>query len=288
MKIRALLILFVFSCSQVPLPSLAQSPSAPSAESAFLQGMAFYDQLDYENAIQAFEKALQGDGLGRDERVKAYTCLGVIYVGMNRKDEAIGQFLSLLKIAPDVSLDYGLRSPKVMEALREAREIYIREMKATDTVPPVIQASPVSGKVPFGNRLDLTFRISDSNRIVQPQIFFRKKGDLTYDFLPLQPQGGDVFFASIPSAAVTGEAVEYYVVAIDEAGNATIEGSAGIPFSVPVAQNPEVRPWYKKWWVWTLVAVVAGGGTAAGVLLSTSDDGGKSANTGSASITFGP
>jgi len=290
MKVRALLALMAFWFPQLPLPArAAEAPPPEAAHLAFEEGMRLYEALDYEQAIRSFQDALQGHALTREQRIQACTRMGVMYVGMNREEEAVAPFLALLAIDPDVTLDYGLRSPKVMEALRKAREIYIREKKATDTSAPVIQASPLEGKAAFGRRLDLTFRISDATRIVQPQVFFRKKGDLTYEFLPLQSQGRDVYFASIPSNAMTGEALEYYVVAIDEAGNATIEGSAGMPFSIPVAPNPQVRPWYKKWWVWTLVAVAAGGAATAGVLLSSGDDtpAGNS-NTGTATITFGP
>jgi len=196
MKTRAWIALASLLCAG--LAPTAPALADPSADALFQPGLEAYGQPESEQAIAALDAALGSGSLTRDQKIQAYTCLGVIYVGMNSRNEAILQFLALLRIDPDVKIEYGLRSPKVTEALREAREIYVRQMKATDTAAPVIQISPVTGKVPFGSRLDLTFRISDQNRIVQPQIFFRKAGDLTYDFLPLQPQGRDVYFVSIP------------------------------------------------------------------------------------------
>jgi hypothetical protein len=41
-------------------------------------------------------------------------------------------------------------------------------------------------------------------------------------------------------------------------------------------------PWYKKWWVWTVVgAAVVGAGVTAGVLLSGEEEAGKSGFTAS-------
>lgn len=288
MKIRAILALLALCLPPTPQAALA-GPSGPAAaETQFRQAVEFYEQLDYEHAIPAFLAAIEEEALGPAQRAQAHTCLGVMYLSMDRADDALRQFVLLLEVDPEVALDYGLRSPKVMDTLREAREIYIRERRAMDTTAPVIQTSPLPGLADHGRRLDLAFRISDASRIVQAQIFFRKHGDLTYDFLPLEAQGGDVYAASIPSYAVTGTAVEYYVVAIDEAGNASIEGSAGMPLSIRVALPPELKPWYKKWWVWTVAAAVLGGAVAAGVLLSSDEDGARAAGTGSATITFGP
>jgi tetratricopeptide (TPR) repeat protein len=288
MRTKALIVLtaFLYATSPCPLPALQAAPA--DAPDAVQQGIDLYNQLEYEQAIDALQSALARSDLELSQRVRAMSYLGVIHVAMNHEQEAVSCFVALLKIEPDVQLEPALRSPKVMEVLKAARESYVRELRASDVGAPVIQVSPVEGKAPYGRACDLTLRISDRTRIVQPQIFFRKKGDTSYAFLPLQFQGGEVYHITVPSGAMTADALEFYIVAIDEAGNASIEGSAGMPLTVPVAPNPQIKPWYKKWWVWTAVAVVAGGATAAGVLLASNGGSSSSPATGSATVHFGP
>ena len=289
MRLRSLLALVFFLHALLPFPVPSARGEGLPDSAQVEKGIDLYNRLEYEQAMEAFQAALADQDLDRAQCARSHTYLGVILVAMNREAEAVSSFVSLLRIDPDAQLDPSLRSPKVLEVLRSARESYIRELRASDNGAPAIQVSTREGKVPYAKRLALTFRISDQNRIVQPQIFFRKKGDIGYSFLPLDPQGGEVYLVSIPPGAVTAEALEYYVVAIDEAGNASIEGSAAIPLAIEVQPNPDIKPWYRKWWVWTLVAAAAGGATAAGVLLTSGDEGRTAAaTTGSATIRFGP
>ncbi len=80
----------------------------------------------------------------------------------------------------------------------------------------------------------------------------------------------------IPAAAlVAGTHVEYYVRALNAQGSVLAEsGTPTLPFRLQVAAPamaaggggagaPAHTPWFKRWWVWTIVGAVAVGGSAA-------------------------
>jgi tetratricopeptide (TPR) repeat protein len=47
----------------------------------------------------------------------------------------------------------------------------------------------------------------------------------------------------------------------------TLEPEPATPASAPV-DEPEAKPWFKKWWVWAAVGVVVAGGVTTAVLLT--------------------
>jgi len=79
----------------------------------------------------------------------------------------------------------------------------------------------------------------------------------------------------IPATAlVAGTRVEYWVRALNAQGSVLAEsGTATLPFRLQVAAPaiaasqgagaPASTPWFKRWWVWTIVGAVAIGGGAA-------------------------
>jgi hypothetical protein len=84
---------------------------------------------------------------------------------------------------------------------------------------------------------------------------------------------------SVPLSAV-GESpgtLSYYIEILDEKDNVLMRrGAPGEPFVLPLtaerARTPQSdsspRPWYKRWWVWTVAGVLVAGATTA-VVVST-------------------
>jgi hypothetical protein len=78
---------------------------------------------------------------------------------------------------------------------------------------------------------------------------------------------------TVPGAALPpGARIDYYVRALDEHGSTVAEsGTPTLPFRLQVATpgggearaGREPTPWYKRWWVWTIVGAAAIGAGAA-------------------------
>ncbi len=178
---------------------------------------------------------------------------------------------------------------------------------------PVIQHEPPGQSAPVGKALRIEATIRDKSGIKDATVFYRKAGEEDYQQIKMVPQGNDLYFATIPADGVKEPGVEYYIQASDKAGNIVMRGFSFSPLSLSVTRRvpapqlskplvltptPEERmtmkteapaveeekPWYKKWWVWTIAGAVVIGAAAAG-----GGGGGGStgagAGTGSATIS---
>ena len=156
---------------------------------------------------------------------------------------------------------------------------------AEDHEPPRIRHTPVLSSTP-GKPIEISARITDDlGEVAFPRVYFRRVGETKYSVVTLR-RAGERYAASIPTMAVTTDGVEYYIEAFDSRGNGPAQhGSAEAPHRVEVAAAasrparpapPATRPWYTRWWVWTLVGgvVVAGTVTAVAVAVTGDDDGG--------------
>src|SRR3954470_17222242 len=71
---------------------------------AVQKGVAAYDALEFERAVQLLNAAL-GDSLTRDEKIITWRTLGFAYSALDRPADARGAFTRLLKIDPNADLD---------------------------------------------------------------------------------------------------------------------------------------------------------------------------------------
>jgi len=161
------------------------------------------------------------------------------------------------------SSDHAAASATLLEEGVKSGETLTRP----DPVPPKIEYTPYRGKLPSGIGIEIWSRIRDNTSVARAELFFRNKGDLGFQSLPLQNEGNDIYTVTVPADSITGSAVEYYLMAQDAAGNLSYAGTVESPYRVAVAGGPELKPWYKKWWVWGIVALAAGAGAGAGIAM---------------------
>jgi hypothetical protein len=181
---------------------------------------------------------------------------------------------------------------------------------------PVIQHEPPGQSAPVGKALRIEATIRDKAGIKDATVFYRKSGEDNYQQVKMESQGNDLYSATIPADGIKEPGVEYYIQASDKAGNIVMRGFSFSPLSLSVTRgvpapqqgtplvltpSPEERmtmkseapavegekPWYKKWWVWTLAGAVvigaaAGGGGGGG---GGGSSPGAGAGTGSATIS---
>ncbi len=177
-----------------------------------------------------------------------------------------------------------------------------------DITPPVIEHDPMSESAPAGKPTLVTATVSDSESGVKTvNLFFRTKSTEPGKFNRIAMESRDgttTYIAEIPERYVQGPGVEYYIEAVDIAGNKILRGVNFSPLLISVAPGPggettasgaaptpgealsaaEQDSQQKKNWLY-----VAGGVVAAGVIYALSDPGGGGGggdkNKGSVTIT---
>jgi hypothetical protein len=184
-----------------------------------------------------------------------------------------------------------------------------------DLAAPIISHEPPSQSLRSGEPLTVQATITDNTEIKEATLFYRTMGKEEYSSINMErkPQGS--YSASIPTEEVAEPGVEYYIQASDQAGNIALRGFSFSPLTVTVtspvpekktdealtqnvfpteeknvamkSDEASLKPWYKKWWVWTLVGavVIAGAAAAGGGGGGGSDSAGAGGQTGTAVIT---
>lgn len=178
----------------------------------------------------------------------------------------------------------------------------------SDQTAPAIQHEPPA-LILLGESALLEATVSDNRAVKEVLLFYRTVGDDDYLSLTMEPIGESRYRASLPSEEVREPGLEYYIQAIDSAGNIARQGFPFSPLEVIVsAASPEgqqedfterifpeqergvglkteettAKPWYKKWWVWTIAGAVAIGAAAAA---GGGGGGGNKSENGSATIS---
>jgi hypothetical protein len=100
---------------------------------------------------------------------------------------------------------------------------------ADDTAPLIGLASIVDGQ-PSGTPVTVSATITDASGVASATLYYRADSAGAFTSTPMVPGGGDNFTAVIPGDSVRTPAVEYYVVAFD---NAELANSATAPSGAP-------------------------------------------------------
>ena len=101
--------------------------------------------------------------------------------------------------------------------------------QSEDRTPPLIDFQPLEE----GRRGDtqvFSANVSDDSAIESVTFRYRTDAAEPYRALPMEPLGGtDIYTVSIDGADASAESIQYYIEAIDEARNRSIEGFAFDP-----------------------------------------------------------
>jgi hypothetical protein len=106
-------------------------------------GVAAYDDLEYDKAIDLLHKAL-AESLTRDEKLVTYRTLAFCHVALGDEPAARDQFKALLRVDPTVKMDRTI-SPRVRKVFDEARA----QMPPAELVVVPVRDKPVEQKKPI-------------------------------------------------------------------------------------------------------------------------------------------
>jgi tetratricopeptide (TPR) repeat protein len=225
------------------------------------------------DAAATTDRLLREADNGRELLAEAYVVRGRAAARLGDVLGAEAQFRRALELRPAAELSDA--TPPETASFDAAR----RNMKGGGL--RLVQAP--GGEVPGGKPSALALTVEgDSEQLVSTLELGYRRGDSGAFVTTRVPNAAAL---AIPAAALTaGARVDYYVRALDAHGGVLAEsGTPTLPFRLQVAAPPVVAaggagapsatPWYKRWWVWTLVGVIALGGGGAAVYAGTRSSG---------------
>ena len=179
--------------------------------------------------------------------------------------------------------------------------------QSVDIAPPTIEHEPSTRGITEGEAARISAKVVDVDTGIQSvSLFFRTKGATQYNRLPMESKAGSSeYIAEIPERYVQGNGVEYYIEAVDAAGNKILRGVNFSPLFIAIGQNTgatedtagatgdqafpspseamssaEEDSNKKTWWY------VAGGVVATGLVLAITSGGDKKDKDDTGSVTI--
>lgn len=267
--------------------ALAEQSSSPELQRI----ESFMDEAEFEQALELVNGELKRPNLSAEMKGRLYELQGLLHLYLGEEAEAQDSFRSLLKVAPNYRLQKD-ESPKVKALFEEARE----EMAAKISSKLRLRHPRPAPAVP-GEPIRVEIELESPPEGITAKLFYRRDGERNYSstrFMETDDPGR--WAALVPALSlgsqseddVSGKALEYFIEVQGPAGSLlAIAGKRDAPLAVPFAAAgaPEGAavsqgsPWYKKWWVWTIVGVVVAGAVTGGILYATSSQ------TGSVPVT---
>jgi tetratricopeptide (TPR) repeat protein len=101
--------------------------TAPAADT-YAAGLACYEQLDFHCSIELLSAAAREESGGDPARLlDIYRKLADSHLALGRREEAIADFMHLLRLEPAYRIEGSGTSPKILDAFGEARDRLKRE-----------------------------------------------------------------------------------------------------------------------------------------------------------------
>ncbi len=245
-----------------------------------------YDDLSYEEALEAAEAALSDPEITSAHQLAALEIAGLSHFILGREDAAAAAFVELLAIDPYYQLSEDTGSPKIREAFEEARQ-----RARDDTFAELVHAAPTSAQSAGIAEFEVAVG-RGAGEIVEMAIAWRERGDARFRRAPVRRTEHDEWAVSFTLPASNERWVlEYYVEARDARGQPIGRvGAPNSPLAIPVSPTgagarPGSTPWFRRWYVIGAGAAALG---AAGLAVGLSAGGSSSQGTlepGSVTIT---
>jgi hypothetical protein len=216
-------------------------------------GIAAYEALDYERAVERLSVAL-ARATRDDERIVIVRALAFSHVALEQLDAARADFQMLLRLEPAMVLDRAV-SPRVRTVFEEAKA---ELAPAPPRAPPPLVVALAPPRPKSGQAIALSL---PAVGLTSVELYHRTRGAAGFARASATPRDGRVDFA-VPGPDVRSPALEYYLVALDERGApASYSGTAERPLFVDVEPDaPRAarhRRYYQRAWFWIVVAGAA-------------------------------
>jgi len=247
---------------QLLLAILLLSVSVARAENddlprALKDGIEAYNQVEYQPALMYLRAALQ-HARGRRILALTYFYLGCTYLALEENAKSRAAFETLLAFQPDYVPSRSLTSPKISGFLSRVRNEY-----PTPASPPTMAHQPPLEASAGSTRLYV--EVQHLSPRLRPVLYYRPLSAPEYLSREVDEVVGTRARFTLP--AREGGVFLYYFALSTRSGIAVRKlGSAKRPFRLDASGRSRSRsaaiPWYRRWWVWTIVGVAAAGAGA--------------------------
>lgn len=231
-----------------PTVVIAQENSA-KYEAKLASAIEDYDALMIDEAKATLEKAAseaEQEGASGLAVAKIYVMLGIVqFAETHDQSDAKSAFINALAHDYGVELPAVYASPKLSEALEEARKVVEPPKKEAETPVAAAEGGNSSGAVGFrhdtvrtaraGQAVEIKISVASDLPVYHVHLYHRRFGQTDFERLDMKAQGATHFVAQIPAAKVNTSQVEYYIEALNR-GDETIgnAGSKSSPLSMTV------------------------------------------------------
>ncbi|RMH38864.1 MAG: hypothetical protein D6689_18210 [Deltaproteobacteria bacterium] len=238
---------------------------APRGDAAdrIARGAALLADFQVDAALAELEAARDGGPLAYADHVRLYEQLGIAYAYLERDDDALAAFATLLRLDPGHLLSYTL-SPRVTFLFERARRT-AGEAPAIDVQWP--RQLDVARPVP----IDVEVVADPAGSLARAELYVRERGTGGFRVVdvPLESPGRYRRVILPPAGGDRPATLEVYATALDARGNEVLVWAGrDRPREIPLGYTPPT-PWYRKWWVWAVAGTTVAAATGATVFAIT-------------------
>src|SRR5688500_12214038 len=200
-----------------------------------------YDNMDYAASKKSVESAIataKKAKLDKDPIIaKAYLALGIAAFADGDQDGAKAAFAAAVAIDPKIQIDAAYKSPELNKLLDTAKSGGSTPTEGPGPAEPSNDCAGVKGlqhtiidTAPGGRALPIEVVVGSDVTSSKLGVFYRPEGSTDFLEGKLTKQGECKYTGEIPSSAMKGGLVHYYVAALNENGKAVASrGSSGSP-----------------------------------------------------------
>ncbi len=221
----------------IPTSAVADAKSDTQVKSKTEEAMGEYDMMEFEAAKSLLMEAIaigeRSDEKGR-ELAQAYLSLGIVYFsGLDEEGKAREAFANALGVDAEVKLSVAYSTPEMSELLEAARK-QISTGGADCSISGL--AHDLVDEAASGSSPEMRARLGSDIDAASVMVYYRGEGQLEFSKVAMKKTGTCEYVGSIPTRAVQGDFVHYYIAALDSNGK-EIEhkGTRGSPNIIEVA-----------------------------------------------------
>jgi hypothetical protein len=229
----------------------AKSDAKKDIQAKVKEAMENFDLLEYEEARKLLAQALstaKKAKLDRDPVVaQIHVRLGIVFfAGLQDPDAAKVAFAAAVEVDPKVQIEAAYKTPDMQKLLDEARS----GGSSGGGSAPVPAAGGDDGsckavtgiehaiidEAPAGAPVSIEARVGADVAATKVAVLYRAPGATDFTEVKLGKEGACAYTGAIPTAALAGGVVHYYVAAYNKAGKVVAsKGSSGAPNIIEVS-----------------------------------------------------
>ena len=250
--LAALAVLPAYGLGLYTVPAAhADAKSKADIEAKIKAALENYDLLEYEEARKLLNQALtvakKAKMEGEPITAKVHLSLGIVYfAGLGDAESAKLSFLNAVEIDPNIQIEKAYSTPEMAKLLEDARAEVPADGGGSDgggggaptgPEPMDVDCATVTGMqhtlvetAAGGADLTLQAALGGDVQAAKVSIMYRPRGASEFSEAPMSLDGTCIYSGTVPSSALSGDLIHYYVAAYNAAGKVIAsKGSAGSP-----------------------------------------------------------